>query len=374
MIKKIRGSKAKFQFWGIVSLVSVLISELLLDNIIITEPNLISIKTFLLLGIGVIFFISIYVNWKNIVPQNEKNRGEKIPDVLKNLIKNSVSGNTLDLLFVLFFLLHLTWVPDSIFEFVKNDPPLDRFWCRLLRPAIYICGLLIIILIKPQAKKDSTPLAKVMLTGISNISITNIFPLLKPLEENKLLEKIIVFADKKMSVDRDLLRNWEQPEGYNKEKIIQEKNALIHYGVGKETLECISAFEDYEQSEQLLKDFLQKLFHSMPGYIDKEGKPEVIVVPCNYLNLEDLNYTVSKTTKEVLLRMCDNEADTIKCYSDKNLLFNLTPGTKHVSIALALNSIKGERQYCYVDQNSKKLQISQLDVFDFKDIIDEMLN
>ncbi len=300
---------------GSISLLSVLGLELLCDHYLLKGEAI--GKSILFYSLILLLLVSVVLNFERLL----FNKG-KLKDVLKTLIKNTISGNVLDLLFVLYFLLHVSWISDSIFEWVKDE-------ANFMHPLIFISGLIIVVFTKPNSEKRQNGHPSVLLTGISNLGEANIAPLIKPFEEFGNIEKLIIFIDK--STKSELKNSTELPLG----SILWEH-----------------------------KENLKIYFNSIIGQL-ANYQSQNIVIECHLCNYNDL-----KGMYDVIASIINKLTEAGE--RDKNLLFNLTPGTKYISIALALNSIKGERQYCYMEQDSKKLQVKALDIFEIKDIFSEL--
>lgn len=473
------------QTWGGISLLSVLAIELLLDNILVVtrmqeclspdRPLCIKLALFFLFFI--LLILSVVINWKHIgskreqekhkTPQNENEYFRKIKDLLKTLIKNSVSGNWLDLLFVIFFLLHLTWIPDSIFDSLKDDLQTGNIWLQLLHPFIYITGLFLVIILKPQVKKTGGKAPRVVLSGISLITDYSIKPLLQPLKEEE-IEKMEVFVDRRIKVTK--LKGLENKECFVElnalhflsdiesvtgtlRDILPHLKEIEHevpdirssLAVIEEEIIVADNISSIENALRTLSGLLQNIENKLSessnlflSVFDKKfekGIPGSFVFFCNqlqdscnplqmlknklsdqgYHNIDFFPYSKSDTLRswivkrfvKELVKECNSNArvEVIECdyddipqtyrkisdvvkellkmeYEDNNLLFNITPGTANFSVALALNSIKGDRICAYQEQNGnieegitvKKFRKENLDVYDLKEVFSELLD
>jgi len=351
----------RIQQWGMVSLFSVLGLELILDHILVSNTwcdlikpgiSVNGLKSGLLVLCLTALFISIYMNRKYLIIKHKNLKKSK--DVLKTLIRNTVSGETLDIFFIVFFLLHLTWIPDSIFDFVKNDPNLC-LPLRILHPLIFLSGLAGVLFLKPQIPKTESKKIEIILSGISNLNPLKIGSktqhtlgaFLEPVERNKdTIKEIIVFTDTRIQCSG-------KEENFD---ILRKLN------VKEETLTKLKQIGKEKDNFILPCDLLEKIINDI---LDLNVK----LIKCDYDNLKIMFAEIS----EVIEQLLNNSS-----YEDENLLFNLTPGTKYISIALALNSVKGKRKSCYLKQNEpeecKKYQEVDLDAFELKDIFEELLN
>lgn len=336
--------------WGIITLLMIILMELAFDRLWLdrfVEGKYVGFNETLprvLIVFFIIFSCSVIFNWKFIFPKNNSTRKNRrrTTDILKTLIKNTVSGDPLDLIFVLFFLCHLTWIPDSIFECVKNDPMFTCDWARLARPGIYILGLLGAVWFKPHSPKHDSHDSKVLLSAISSINEYTYDSFILPILKKK-LEKVFVFYSNDMECKKD-------------EATLKR---LKDYGVSDQTINEIITTESFNKNilEHILKD-------SLKNY----GIKDIQLVACDFNDLKKLLSEVQDTVSELL-----GNSD----YQDENLLFNLTPGTKNISIALGIHSVKGKRMACYLKQDNtlpleeKYVEVT-LDVFELKDIFSEL--
>ena len=348
--------------WGIATLLSILSIELLLDNVLMTNSCvdfsvlktncILQVKVVLLIIIVLLLCVSVFINRKYIKFWKDKSekkydRWKRFKEVLTTLIKNSVSGGMLDLLFVVFFLLHLTWIPDSIFDFVKNDPDINLL-ARIVHPCIYIVGLLLVIYLKPQIPKDESGEIQLLLTGISNISFhpkfgSNLIPFIEPFKRHDKIKHIVVFFDEKI----------EYKESEENRAFLEEK------GVSSTLLDKINSNNSL-LNESLLKEFLCQILKN------KIEEGDIELIKCDYNDLKSMYRAVADEVNNII----ENTH-----FSDNNMLFNLTPGTTNTSISLALNSVKGKRKLCYLSQDEKqtdKYKELDLDIFEIKDIFSEL--
>ena len=270
----------------------------------------------------------------------------KLKGVIKTLIKNSVSGSGIDILFVIFFLLHLTWIPDSIYEWTKGE----AYWGQ---PLIFVLGMFGAVMIKPQTKKETSNNPLVLLTGISDIDEKTVDAIINPLLKEKAkkeynpedFEKIIVFVDKYIK--------------------IKSLDGLSEKGLSPDTLSKLTNFDNTNWEEEGKKEMIRCLLNDLIRHSFKKQSVDIELIDCSYNKIQSAFDIISAKVNELL-------SDK---YIDKQLMFNITPGNKIISIALALNSIQGNRQTCYIQQNSSRdIEAEELDIFKLKDIVTEILD
>ena len=279
--------------------------------------------------------------------------------ILRDLLKNSVSKNPLDILFVFFFLFHLTWIPDAFFGFITdNDGALYQFF-------VFLIGLCVAIWLKPVLNKSDKQSPLVIFSGISHINAWRLNSLLKPLEykDNSSLQKWVVFIDKELKVDRQADKSIED---FYIEKTNLSGIAINTLGITINTLKTLDAYCQKDPKDpSKIKNSIKYLLEELVAHDKCPVKIQSIeVCDCDYDSIQQTSDTVASRVDEILRQS----------YKDENLLFYITPGTTNFSVALALNSIRGKRQCGYVKQNgTKKYEQIDLNVFKLKDIAESLL-
>lgn len=308
------------QFWGGVSLISISALVLMIDYALIHNRwiDILCLGSILKTGIFYLCLIGLVLSFY--INRNDILNFSKFKNILKTLIKNTISGNILDILFVVFFLLNLTWIPDSVSDVLKEN---YSIW----HPVIFVTGFVCAILSKPIIEKETTSSPLVLFTGISDIRDDNT-TLFKPFFEYPSFEKVVVFIDEKIKI----LTTEITP----------------------------SPTSGYSIHKDIIHSFIIQKLKEIPAYQNNS-----LVVEFHLCDYFDLKNTYDKISDIV-------ETYLNQTYRDEHLLFNLTPGNKYISIALALNSIKSKRQYCYIRQNDGALETKELDVFEVKDIFSEL--
>ena len=189
----------------------------------------------------------------------------------------------------------------------------------------------------------------VLFTGISNIDSRTVLAILDAVNSKKTegiyncekIEKIIVFIDPGISV--------KTTEGLDSMGV--DEHSL-------KSLEQITHKSDFEhlQLYESIKSVLSDLVYTTTG-----RNLEIQMVECSYEKIQVAYDLISREIKKIIFGK----------YEDHHLLFNLTPGNKNISIALALNSIHGNRRSCYMQQSGSKkdiLEVEELDIFRIKDM------
>ena len=335
----------KLQAWGIVYVLSLIMAIILIDRLIIMNlPFTLDVKNWYWVSFPMMFFLFLsFVSW-HVVKSEEKKENivthswnEKIMQMLTNTAK----GSYLDIITLLIFLAFAAWIPDAILDFVKGE-----CW---FRPFLYIIGLFFLVVGKPSfvltGEKVRKEDRKLVLTGMSNISNKNqmnLDPVIKPLNEYPNIETFLVLlSDEILNGYNDIDLSKENRPNLCK-ALETYVTSLRDEGLcdkGKLSSEKISFVK--EKISNLLKAYIKEI----PAYKEKEFNIK-FSDPVDYNDFDvcnDMCYSFLKT------EMGKNK------YEDKHVVVNTTPGTKMVTSAMAINSIKGNRAMVYISQSGGKV-------------------
>jgi hypothetical protein len=163
-------NKLKLQFSEIVYVISLLLSITFIDRLIILDlPFSTEFKEWhwavyaAIISCGVCLLSLIFVKKKE-----KKEKADKRPwnEKIMLMITNTGKGNFLDILVLFSFLAFAAWIPDTVFDFVKDG-------ICIIRPVLYIVGLALLVWGKPSIAPIETDIdvtnRKLLLTGMSNI-------------------------------------------------------------------------------------------------------------------------------------------------------------------------------------------------------------
>ena len=277
-----------------------------------------------------------------------------LKSILRNLLKNSVSGNKLDILVVFFFLFHLAWIPDACFNLItENEGILYSFY----QIVVFSAGLYGAMRLKPVFDKSDKHTPLVIFSGISHINARRLDSLLKPLKykDNLSLQKWVVFIDKELKVD---CPTNESIEYFYVEQRLSE--------IDINTLKTLDAHCKKDPKDlPEIKNSIKSLLEELIAHNKCQTKIQSIeVYDCDYDSIQQTSDTVASRVDKILQQG----------YKDENLLFYITPGTANFSVALALNSIRKKRWCGYVKQNGNgEYEQIDLNVFKLKDIAESFL-
>jgi hypothetical protein len=295
----------------------------------------------------------------------------RLRDQLVPFLKSVVSLERIDLAATLLFLLHLTWIPDSIFDWVKETD-----LCYIGHPMIFIFGFSLVLFFVSGRKREDTSKQTVMFTGLSLLSLRTLIPFFRPLTKQfHDIRDIVVFVNSSM-LDKDkgvikikgmdLLEHWKYLFGEDiadtmsldeRNKEIQKRREGLGFSMGDlecckvshDTLSIINGFAEKGRRDKLasLKQFLEAICKR----ILNNNNVVVELVECSYS--ADINILTSLIQEEIKKRREKHE--------DGTMLFNLTPGMLSISVPLAFNATRGTRISCYIDQETGELRIYNLE-------------
>ena len=329
----------KLQAWGIVFVLSLIMAIILIDRLIIMDlPFSFNLKNWYWLSYVMVFFLFLsFVSWRFVKSEEKKENvvthrwNEKIMQMLTNTAK----GSPLDIITLLIFLAFAAWIPDAILDFIKGE-----FW---FRPFLYIVGLFLLVLGNPsfvifreKVKADDRSL---MLTGMSNVSNKfqmNLEPVIKPLTVYSNIKTFLVLlSDEILNGYNDIYLEKEENDNLKK-ALIEYVTSLKNAGICAKKLEPKNLSFVHEIIRKLLKAYINEI----PAYRGKEIEIK-FSNPVDYNNFDACN--------DECYRFLQDEMK--KKYKDEHVVVNTTPGTKMVTSAMAINSIKGNRAMVYISQS-----------------------
>lgn len=333
------------RFWaqliGVLSTIGICLLSAFVDYILIH-----GISTALWIGLAVIIALIVpnwIYNWQAIT-QNNCNLRER----LSRLVANTCSGSVVDIALIFVFLIYTAQISAAINDVIVNHSP---WW----RPLIYALALGISVLQKPLlTDQRGQNTARVLITGLSNITYSvkgnvessNIYPAILPIKKFHDSIKLVVLIVSKESFKR--ITPPENPPA--------DANKLPLYRILSPYFANSDTASPYGQSKEelLTNKHLKEIIRSLC----KKNDFEVIISePIDFDNFEECNREILRQTKDIL-------ADSKRNYDDKDLMFNISPGTKMLTGAMTINAIKGERNIVYISQNRNKKDLEKVIAYD----------
>ena len=332
------------RFWaqliGVLSTIGICILSAFADYILIH-----GISTALWIGLAVITALIVpnwIYNWQAITQKNSDLR-----ERLSRLVANTCSGSVVDIALIFVFLIYTAQISAAINDAIVNHSP---WW----RPLIYAFALGISVLQKPlltDQRRQNT--ARVLITGLSNITYSvkgnvessNIYPAILPIKKFPSSIELVVLIVSKESFKR--IKNPENPPANADERSLYSKLSPYFANSG-------TTSPPAQSEEDLNENDLIEIIRSLCENNDLEV---IISQPVDFDNFEECNRVILSQTKAIL-------ADSKRNYDDKDLMFNISPGTKMLTGAMTINAIKGERNIVYISQNRNKKDLEKVIAYD----------
>lgn len=270
----------------------------------------------------VLILLNLIYNWKAIL-----NRNRDLRERLSLLVANTCSGNYVDIALVFTFLIYTAQISATVNDVIVNGH-------SVLRPIIYTFALGISVFQKPiflQERRENSH--KVLITGLSKIAYSerdgngsfNIEPTILPVNRfDSSVELVVVL------VAAESYKRLKMPVAAPKPEEIGDKGTVYN------VIMSYSNDEKEKYTDEELMEIIRKL-------CDKPNLKIVFSPTVDFNNFNDCNKAVMNQVQQVL---ADKE------YDDCDLMFNITPGTKMLSVAMTINAIKGERTIVYISQDS----------------------
>ena len=245
-------------------------------------------------------------------------------DLVSNLVSNSVKGNGVKFVIMLFFFANVTWLIDCLYYvFIESD------LMHLIPAVIPVASMVILLHSYPYMPhripemSEKKVIVSAMSCGQNGImSWRNVDLLLKP------------YCDTAFKQD-------ERPKNIEKHVVVPSVDVIQMIeapDAGNETiLDLVKDYNKKDKSKELLADFFHKVVMEISG-MDVQFE---IGNSCDYDDFDSLNARF-----QVALNYLD---------SDETLLY-ISPGTANASSSLAILSLVGGRTILYQSQSEKLLK------------------
>lgn len=345
------------ELYGVISLLSIVSFILAVDystrtlHLSFMPFNLNEVTLWLYASL-ILFAGSVWLNRKNIL---RKNKSPHLKDKLILLVANSCSGSILDIVFIFIFICYCAWIPDSIMDFSNTG----EFWWR---PLMFIVAFILSTLVKPTLPIKSEEIPKndrvILFTGVSNVSYylkdgresTNLETVIQPIIDYPNIKLIVVlFSDAILSNINKIGEAFEK---------LDNKEHLKYYDIFdeyKNALKDIDPNAIKEKNEQVCESVYLAIEKLIKSYINKYGNSSrgdnlefEFTNAVDYNDFEGSNDELMNCISAILSKRKAGK----KLYYDKDLLFNISPGTAIISGVMTLNAIKGKRGLIYAKQES----------------------
>ena len=272
--------------------------------------------------------------------------------IMKRFLNNALGLKFLSFVFILSFLIHISWLADICLDFFVLG---KGYFINIVVCLFGIFGLAIIFPIKKRGEKDINPKKRTLLvTGIREISERSLDLLLKPFDEYLNIEKIVILLSSRVltCIDKGFKEDVEKNTETNK-----AANAYI------------KAVENYNQSVNKriqghivcdkLSDFLNDKIQCLYPAYNKRKVECIFSEPVDYNDFDSCYKILRDKLKEV-------ETTT------NNTIIHISPGTAIISGVMTIFTIKGQRALIYTRQDNSELESFNIDVWTTKDLLDEL--
>lgn len=261
--------------------------------------------------------------------------GLSLAVIATKLLSNTIMPTRTGVLYLLAFILHISWLPDTILNIAQAGSDACGNTALML---VEFIGIIILTLYCPNGKteKNDKP-GKVFISGLSaiterqlelateDITKSNLYPLIRSLQ---LTEADDTECDMLILLSDDFTKNETKAS-----ELISQMTSLI------------SNRQDDTTQEMSLRDKIETLIKCMALRVFPEktwisdGLHITLTPPCNYNDFEQCYNTMSSR-----VRAMDDK--------NHNIIFNLSPGTGIVSALITLLAIDGDRTLYYYSQDA----------------------
>lgn len=265
--------------------------------------------------------------------------------ILTRLMANAISPSWMGAIYLLLFIIHIGWLTNETLNlfFISSFDVNDTIATLI----VSIVGIISLIEFFPEGKveKDKGEKAKVFVSGISalispppsyDFERFNLTPLVKILQETE--------KDKEKCTILILLSDF-----FTADKVINNKNLKERLAVIKQTIELSGRTVSVEEFmnwpietklAELIKEVAKHKFPESKDWIERNLTIQ-FTKACDY---DDFPACFKLLSKEI--RRYDTR--------DKEICFNLTPGTASISSIVTLLSIDANRKLYYYSQDDAK--------------------
>lgn len=268
--------------------------------------------------------------------------------IMKRFLNNALGLKWLSFIFILIFLVHISWLSDSCFNFFIEG---KKTWGNIL---VSLAGIVCMFIIFPIQKRENKTVAKqertLLISGIKEINAHFLDLFFKPFNVYPNIEKVVILlSDKVLSISNGLVDD-------------------VLLGVENEADEYKKAIKYYTTSptelnrkvvQTKLSDFLlAKIGCSVNGYKDRN---------VNFVFSKVVDYNNFNDCFLELKLMLKNEEN-----NTNETIINISPGTSIVSGTMTIFAIKGKRELVYTRQDNSKLESFDIDIWTTEDLLNEL--
>lgn len=282
--------------------------------------------------------ISIVVGFKKKVIQSNS-------FTLNRFLNNALGLRTLGFIFSLFFIFHLSWTGDILLESTNNINQLFK----VIPLALGFLGAFLIFPDKTNSIQHDKSKRTSLFTGISRIKFdplekfesSTCYTIIAPLTYYENIDKIILLCSQELVFEY---------------KVVDRE---ITCPIMKEIDSFFPKHNKHLNSNEQ-EQFIRNLLNTYSKYHPYKDIQIITTPLINYANIEDLNKHLFQSIK----------ANNI---NDKNIIFNVTPGNKNISIVMSFFGAKSQREIGFVN-DKHQWETLNIDTNTFHNPIHEILD
>ena len=253
------------------------------------------------------------------------------------------------ILLVVYFIIHMAWIPDYIYEFMNTATIKSEGWIKITFyfEFLFFPFLVVALTYKEVPRSIAKDKRKVL---ISAISLIPGFPRGK--REGGLNDE-----------EKHTLNTIDVSKDWNRWNPIRQ--ALDDYP----NFESIILLGSKETGEQLRLINQNDNFKKVGiTHLIKEYSPNIKYVIIK--SLPDFNQIESIYNS---IKLDVLASSSLKNYDDEDIIFAVTGGTAIMSAAMTMHAVKGQRGIVYTRQDNRQLEEFNLSIFNFNELVNELI-
>ncbi|MGL5563580.1 MAG: hypothetical protein ACRDCN_13325 [Tannerellaceae bacterium] len=268
---------------------------------------------------------------------------------LNRFLNNALGLRTLGFIFSLIFIFHLSWTGDILLESTDNINQLFK----VIPLALGFLGAFLIfpdktkITLYDKSKRTSlfTGISRIKFNPLEKFELSTCYAIIAPLTYYENINKIILLCSKKLT--------------FEYKTVDQEITCPI-----MKEIDSYFPKHDEQLNSNEQEQFIRNLLSTYSKYHPYKDIQIITTPLIDYNNIEDLNKNLFQSIKENNIH-------------DKDIIFNVTPGNKNISIVMSFFGAKSKREIGFVnDKHQWKTLNIDTNTFHkpIHEILDEITN
>lgn len=331
--------------------------------------------------------------------------------VLKKLLANAIAPKRISALYLIFFIVHLTWISDSLLNL--SFPSAYPCWQEIVMSVfVSILGFYSLIVFFPtEILNNDSGKPRLFVSGISTLALPrdndynllNLLPLVRALKFKDTVDNesghnddntFLLLRTNQLLVENDININiYDKRESLSWEKLqavwsFLEKKAILNKVEAKqedidwinkifEKVQTLTNKRNHLRGEEIIEENKEEYKQDIKGFIYKDGSQNnfdkilkyiIRILVKNefqneYFNNLVLNYDEENNNlKIVLTEGCDYNnfescqhvlQESLQSFKDDkyNIIFNITPGTSIIGALMMLFGVDPTKKVCFYAQD-----------------------